>query len=74
VIFLTHNAALHEVNLQWHPKAENLLWRPDLQEGKVSGTGGENVRYRTGTKGKMVRLFRSWLGEKLPYCRVRYAF
>jgi spore photoproduct lyase family protein len=74
VIFLTHNAALHEVNLRWHKEAEGLLWRPDLQEGKVSGTGGENVRYRTGTKGRMVRLFRSWLGEKLPYCRVRYAF
>jgi len=62
------------VNLEWHPKAEGLLWRPDLQEGKVSGTGGENVRYRAGTKGRMVRLFRSWLAEKLPYCRVRYAF
>ena len=74
VIFLTHNEALHEVNLGWHPKAEGYLWTPGLQEGKVSGTGGENVRYRTGKKGKMVRVFREMLAEKLPYCRVRYAF
>ncbi len=74
VIFLTHNAGLHEVNLGWHPKAEEYLWTPGLQEGKVSGTGGENVRYKTGKKGKMVRVFEGMLAEKLPYCRVRYAF
>lgn len=34
VIFLTHNAQLHEVNLGWHPRAEDVLWRPDLQETK----------------------------------------
>jgi spore photoproduct lyase family protein len=74
VIFLTHNERLHEVNLRWHPKAEELLWRPELQEGKVSGTGGENVRYRTGMKGRRVRELTELLREKLPYCRVRYAF
>ncbi|RYG31518.1 spore photoproduct lyase family protein, partial [bacterium] len=31
IIFLTHNEELHEANLQWHPKAEEILWRPDLQ-------------------------------------------
>ena len=34
VIFLTHNEGLHEVNLGWHPKAEDLLWTPANQEGK----------------------------------------
>ena len=34
VAFLTHNAELHEVNLRWHPKAEEWLWRPELQEEK----------------------------------------
>ncbi|MCU0626675.1 MAG: spore photoproduct lyase family protein, partial [Gemmatimonadaceae bacterium] len=51
VIFLTHNAALHEVNLGWHPGAERLLWTPEWQERKRSETGGDNVRYRTGLKG-----------------------
>ncbi len=74
VIFLTHNEALHRVNLGWHPKAEELLWTPDLQEAKTSENGAANVRYRRGQKGKMVRLFRKMLAERLPYCRVRYAF
>lgn len=74
VIFLTHNAVLHEVNLGWHPKAEAHLWRPDLQETKISNTGGENVRYRHGYKGRMLAEFRALLARRLPYCPVRYAF
>ena len=46
VIFLTHNEQLHEVNLGWHPKAEELIWRPELQETKRSENGAVNVRYR----------------------------
>ena len=38
VIFLTHNERLHEVNLGWHPQAEELLWRPDLQERRSPPT------------------------------------
>jgi spore photoproduct lyase len=74
VIFLTHNERLHEVNLRWHPKAEELLWRPELQEAKVSQGGGDNVRYRTGLKGRLVEEFLQLLARHLPYCRVRYAF
>ena len=74
VIFLTHNAALHEVNLAWHPTAEELLWVPAIQEAKVSETGGRNVRYRRGLKGRLVSEFVDLLGRGLPGCRVRYAF
>ena len=74
VIFLTHNEGLHEVNLGWHPKAEDLLWTPENQEGKTSKMGGKNVRYKRGFKGARVREFKALLGEKLPYCEVRYAF
>lgn len=74
VIFLTHNAALHEVNLGWHPRAERLLWRPAWQETKRSEHGGENVRYRHGFKGKAVARFTELLARELPECRVRYAF
>ena len=45
VIFLTHNEQLHEVNLGWHPKAEDLLWQPRIQEPKRSQNGAVNVRY-----------------------------
>jgi spore photoproduct lyase family protein len=74
IIFLTHNERLHEVNLRWHPKAEELLWRPELQQAKVSQGGGDNVRYRTGLKGRLVEEFRQLLARRMPYCRVRYAF
>lgn len=74
VIFLTHNQPLHEVNLGWHPKAEDLLWRPDLQEQKVSQNGAVNVRYRSGMKGQLVERFRELVAEHLPSCTIRYAF
>jgi spore photoproduct lyase family protein len=74
VIFLTHNERLHEVNLGWHPQAENLLWRPDLQEQKVSSNGFSNVRYRSKAKAVYVRQLTSLIGRIAPYCRIRYAF
>ena len=74
VIFLTHNDQLHEVNMGWHPQAETLLWRPELQEEKRSQTGGVNVRYRRGFKGQLVRRFETLLREQMPYCTIRYAF
>ncbi|HUR52900.1 MAG TPA: spore photoproduct lyase family protein [Gemmataceae bacterium] len=74
VIFLTHNERLHQVNLGWHPRAEDLLWTPHNQERKVSDGGGENVRYRAGLKGRLVAEFRDLLHRRMPYCTVRYAF
>ena len=74
VIFLTHNEGLHEVNLGWHPQAESVLWRPDLQESKVSSNGFANVRYRAGTKARYLRQLTSLIGDIAPYCRIRYAF
>jgi spore photoproduct lyase len=74
IIFLTHNEALHEVNLGWHPRGEEQLWRPDIQEAKVSHSGQTNVRYRTGWKGRWVTQLTDLIAEKLPYCRIRYSF
>ncbi len=74
VIFLTHNEALHEVNLGWHPRGEELIWRPDLQQAKRSQSGQLNVRYRTGWKGRWVDQLTDLIAAKMPYCRVRYAF
>jgi len=50
IIFLTHNEALHEVNLRWRPKAEEWLWRPDLQQKKLSQNGMWNLRYKVHEK------------------------
>ncbi|MFG2167075.1 hypothetical protein [Micromonospora chersina] len=74
VVFLTHNDRLHEVNLGWHPKAEELLWRPDLQQPKRSQTGGWYMCYRTGQKGRYVTALTDLIAARVPYCRVRYAF
>jgi spore photoproduct lyase family protein len=74
VIFLTHNEQLHDVNLRWHPKAEEWLWRPDLQEAKVTTAGDDVVRYRHGWKGKLVSTLRTLLARDMPYCTIRYAF
>ncbi|HWI08594.1 MAG TPA: spore photoproduct lyase family protein, partial [Solirubrobacteraceae bacterium] len=74
VIMLTHNDGLHEVNLGWHPRAEEVLWRPDIQEPKRSQTGGYNLRYRRGLKGRLLRQFLDVMSERLPGCEVRYAF
>ncbi|KDN18010.1 spore photoproduct lyase family protein [Amycolatopsis rifamycinica] len=74
VIMLTHNRDLHEVNLGWHPKAEQVLWRPDLQETKRSEGGGVNVRYRAGHKRALLDELLDLIAVHAPYLRVRYAF
>ena len=74
VIFLTHNRDLHEVNLGWHPRGEDLLWRPELQQAKRSESGQWNVRYRNNHKRAGVDELTDLIARHLPYCRVRYAF
>ncbi|WTJ73204.1 spore photoproduct lyase family protein [Kitasatospora sp. NBC_01539] len=74
IIMLTHNRDLHEVNLGWHPKAEDLLWRPALQEAKKSENGSWNVRYRAGGKAAALDVLRTLIDRHAPWLRVRYAF
>ena len=74
IIFLTHNEGLHEVNLGWHPRGEDLLWRPDLQQVKRSESGQWNVRYKSPWKGRWVAQLTDLIGTTLPECRIRYAF
>jgi len=74
IIFLTHNEQLHEVNMGWHPTAEEVLWRPEIQEVKYSQTGGRNVRYKRGFKKDLVDELVELVNDQLPYCKIRYAF
>ncbi|MEU3902604.1 spore photoproduct lyase family protein [Streptomyces goshikiensis] len=74
VIMLTHNEDLHELNLGWHPRAEDALWRPDLQEPKRSENGSWNVRYRGGVKSRAVETMRTLVAAHAPWLRIRYAF
>ncbi len=74
IIMLTHNQQLHEVNLGWHPRAEDLLWQPAAQETKRSENGALNVRYaREVKRGALTRL-RELIAAHAPWLRIRYAF
>lgn len=60
VIFLTHNEALHALNMQWHPKAEErYLWRhwddPEQRQGK-NKFGHEIIQQRKISQNGMVNL------------------
>ncbi|MET9422595.1 spore photoproduct lyase family protein [Streptomyces sp. NPDC006540] len=74
VIMLTHNRDLHEVNMAWHPRAEQALWRPDLQQPKRSENGSWNVRYRNGAKATAVETVRGLVATHAPWLTIRYAF
>ncbi|AZM87130.1 spore photoproduct lyase family protein [Streptomyces sp. W1SF4] len=74
VIMLTHNEELHDLNLGWHPRAEDALWRPDLQEPKRSENGGINVRYQRAVKYDAVDRMGTLIARHAPWLRIRYAF
>jgi spore photoproduct lyase len=74
VIFLTHNAEKHEYNLQHNLPGEDLLWKPDLQETKISQYGGENLRYKHNLKSKFIEEWKELHEEIIPWNTVRYIF
>lgn len=74
IIFLTHNEDLHNINMSWHPKGEEILWKPEIQEVKYSENGGRNVRYKSGYKRGLVNSLTESVSSQLPYCKIRYAF
>jgi spore photoproduct lyase family protein len=74
IIFLTHNKQLHELNMQWHPMAEDYLWTPETQQTKRSEGGMWNLRYKVAWKQQWLARFQELLADNLPYCHVRYAF
>jgi spore photoproduct lyase family protein len=74
VIFLTHNERQHLANIEINPKAEELLWLPELQETKRSSYGGINIRYQYQLKAQMINKFVGILTEEIPWCSIRYIF
>ncbi|MDH6228776.1 MULTISPECIES: spore photoproduct lyase family protein [Streptomyces] len=74
IIMLTHNQQLHEVNLGWHPRAEDLLWQPGAQEVKRSENGALNVRYARQVKSDALARLRELIAAHAPWLRIRYAF
>ncbi len=74
VIFLTHNIGKHIYNLDHSLPGEELLWRPDIQEGKVSQYGGENLRYKHDLKAEYIKQWTELHDEIIPWNKIRYIF
>lgn len=74
VIFLTHNEDKHKYNLANNLPGEDLLWRPDIQENKISQYGGKNIRYEHTIKHNFVYLFREAHDKAIPWNTIRYIF
>jgi hypothetical protein len=56
------------------PKAEDVLWRPGLQQAKRSQSGMGNVRHRNNHNAEGVQVLRDLIPAHAPWIRVRYAF
>ena len=74
VIFLTHNKDKHEYNLRHGLIGEHLLWRPELQEDKISQYGGSNIRYKHNLKADYIKQFIKLHDEIIPWNNIRYIF
>jgi spore photoproduct lyase len=74
VIFLTHNEKKHNNNLNIDKEAEKLLWKPEIQENKISQYGGENIRYKSSLKKEYIEEFIRIHSELIPWNSIRYIF
>jgi spore photoproduct lyase len=74
VIFLTHNSEKHEYNLANELPGEDLLWKPDIQESKVSQYGGINIRYDHKLKAQYIKQWTELHDEVIPWNKIRYCF
>jgi spore photoproduct lyase len=73
-IFLTHNEKLHKHNVDNNIKGENILWKPELQENKVSQYGGKNIRYKWQDKKVYINQFKDNHFNVIPWQTIRYIF
>ena len=74
VIFLTHNEQKHLYNLEHKLPGEELLWKPEIQEKKISQYGGANLRYNHIYKGDYIKEWTELHDEIIPWNTIRYIF
>lgn len=74
VIFLTHNANKHQYNLLNNISGEDLLWKLEIQESKISQYGGDNIRYKYQLKAQYIEEFKKLHQEIIPWNTIRYIF
>ena len=74
VIFLTHNEEKHKRNLIYGTPGEHLIWKPEIQESKISQYGGKNIRYKAGLKAQYIKEWTRLHDEIIPWNTIRYIF
>lgn len=74
VIFLTHNEDKHAYNLANNLPGESLLWKPEIQEEKISQYGGENIRYKHKLKAQYIKEWTELHDDIIPWNTIRYIF
>jgi DNA repair photolyase len=72
VIFLTHSAKLHDINMSWNPKGESFLTGHVPMHAKYNKP--DVLVYNYEDKKKLVERFTNGLNKYIPYCKVRYIF
>jgi spore photoproduct lyase len=73
-IFLTHNQKMHEYNVNNNVDGEDILWKPNDQETKVSQYGNINIRYKYDKKRDYIERFLDSHTSIIPWQKVRYIF
>lgn len=74
VIFLTHNESKHNNNLEINAEAEELLWKPNIQEDKISQYGGKNIRYKHKLKSYYISQWTEVHDKVISWNTIRYIF
>jgi spore photoproduct lyase len=72
-IFVTYSKMTHKYNIERNID-DSLIWKPELQEDKISQYGGKNIRYKYRIKAKYIEDFKQLLNTELPDCKIRYIF
>jgi spore photoproduct lyase len=74
-IFLTHSERLHNYNIDnGYFEAEELLWKPEIQELKQSQYQSNVLRYNYKLKHKAKNTFIEEYNKIIPYIPIRYIF
>lgn len=70
-IFLTHNENQNKRNSD---EVKNLIWKPEIQEGKDSQYAKGNIRYKSKLKTQMISQFIDVYTRYFPKTSIRYIF
>ena len=73
-IFMTHNEKMHNYNIKHNVKGEEYLWKPNIQETKISQYGSKNIRYQYNIKRNYINAFLMNHENVIPWQEIRYIF